>query len=104
MASTTPAATLEAFRDEGHVENVLGEGGPGLYEEARVLLNELVVTGAYNYDEGGFEDAIVLLADGALPVDRLVEPEDAALEELEDTMLDLFEGRIGAKVLVAPST
>ena len=70
----------------------------------RVLLNELVVTGAYNYDEGGFEDAIVLLADGALPVDRLVEPEDAALEELEDTMLDLFEGRIGAKVLVAPST
>ncbi|HJO24401.1 MAG: alcohol dehydrogenase catalytic domain-containing protein [Myxococcota bacterium] len=70
----------------------------------RVLLNELVITGAYNYDENGFEDAIALLADGALPVDRLVEPVDAALEELEGAMLDLFEGRIGAKVLVAPST
>lgn len=70
----------------------------------RVLLNELVVTGAYNYDADGFETAIALLAAGALPLDRLIEPADAALEDLQGAMLDLFEGRIGAKVLVAPST
>ena len=69
----------------------------------RVLLNELVVTGAYNYDEDGFEAAIGLLAGGSLPVDQLVESEDAGLGDLQGAMLELFEGRIGAKVLVAPS-
>lgn len=69
----------------------------------RVLLNELVITGAYNYDERGFQDAIDLLAKGVLPIDHLIEPTDAGLEDLEGAMLDLFEGRIGAKVLVAPS-
>jgi threonine dehydrogenase-like Zn-dependent dehydrogenase len=69
----------------------------------RILLNELVVTGAYNYDGGGFADALDLLASGALPVDLLVEPDDITLDHLLDTMRRLATGEVAAKVLVAPS-
>ncbi len=68
----------------------------------RVLLNELVVTGAYNYDDDGFEAALELLASGGLPVDLLIERDDVPLEGLLDAMRGLAEGRLGAKVLVRP--
>ncbi len=68
----------------------------------RVLLNELVVTGAFNYDAGGFERAIELLAAGRLPVDTLIEPDDAPLEGILDAMNDLTAGRRAGKVLVRP--
>ncbi|MDJ0850484.1 MAG: alcohol dehydrogenase catalytic domain-containing protein [Myxococcota bacterium] len=68
----------------------------------RVLLNELVVTGAYNYDENGFDAALELLASGRLPTELLIEREDVPLEGLQDAMRGLVEGRVGAKVLVAP--
>jgi 2-desacetyl-2-hydroxyethyl bacteriochlorophyllide A dehydrogenase len=68
----------------------------------RVLLNELVVTGAYNYDENGFVDALELLASGRLPTELLVESRDVALEGLQDAMERLVGGSLGAKVLVAP--
>src|SRR5207302_11498185 len=41
----------------------------------RILLNELLVTGDYNYDAGGFAAALALLGSGALPVELLVEPD-----------------------------
>lgn len=68
----------------------------------RVLLNELVVTGAFNYDAGGFERAIELLATGRLPVETLVEPDDAPLEGLLGAINDLAAGRRAGKVLVRP--
>ena len=68
----------------------------------RILLNELVVTGAYTYDEGGFERALDLLAAGALPVDDLIEPEAVGLDGLLDAMHGLAEGRLAGKVLVRP--
>ena len=69
----------------------------------RILLNELTVTGSYNYDPGGLEEALALLSDGAVPVDQLVEGADARLESLLDTMRALASGEIGGKVLVVPS-
>ena len=39
--NTVPAATLEAFRSEGHVENMLGGRGQEPFEEARARLDEL---------------------------------------------------------------
>ncbi len=68
----------------------------------RILLNELVVTGAYTYDEGGFERALDLLAAGALPVDDLIEPGAVGLDGLLDAMHGLAEGRLAGKVLVRP--
>ena len=42
------------------------------FDNNRILLNELVVTGAYTYDSTGFDDALALLGSGALPVDLLL--------------------------------
>ncbi len=68
----------------------------------RILLNELVVTGAYNYDENGFDAALALLASGKLPTSLLIEPDDVPLVGVLDAMEGLEAGRIGGKVLVVP--
>jgi threonine dehydrogenase-like Zn-dependent dehydrogenase len=68
----------------------------------RVLLNELVVTGAYCYDEGGVGAALELLASGALPTAGLLYPEDVPLEGLQGAIERLAHGRVAGKVLVAP--
>jgi len=68
----------------------------------RVLLNELVVTGAYNYDAGGFEEALSLLASGTLPTDHLIEPDDFPLEGLLGAIEQLGRGALGGKVMIRP--
>ena len=69
----------------------------------RILLNELVVTGAFNYDENGFADALRLLASGSLPTDLLIESKDVGLEDLLSTCERLAAGKIGGKQLVVPN-
>ncbi len=46
------------------------------FDPNRILLNELVITGAFVYDQGGFVRALELLASGKLANDLLVEQED----------------------------
>ena len=84
---------------------ILGTGmdSPGL-DTIRVLLNELVVTGAYNYDEHGFRDALELLANPSFPADRLIDERDVPLEGLLSAMERLVAGQIAGKVLVAPGS
>ena len=53
-------------------------------------------------DQGGFDEALGLLASGALPVDALLEPDEVGLDGLLDAMRDLAEGRRAGKVLVRP--
>jgi 2-desacetyl-2-hydroxyethyl bacteriochlorophyllide A dehydrogenase len=72
------------------------------FDPNRILLNELVVTGANTYDHDGFEQALALLASGRLPVDHLVEPEEVPLHGVLDAMRGLAEGRTAGKVLVRP--
>jgi (R,R)-butanediol dehydrogenase/meso-butanediol dehydrogenase/diacetyl reductase len=80
-----------------------GMSAPRL-DNNRILLNELVVTGAYNYDSGGFAAAIDLIASGRLPIDLLIEPDDVPLTGLLDAMHKLAAGKMAAKVLVVPRT
>lgn len=68
----------------------------------RMILNELVVTGAFTYDATGFEDAIELIGSGSLPLEALIEPEARPLDELLDTMRELRAGSIAGKVMVQP--
>jgi threonine dehydrogenase-like Zn-dependent dehydrogenase len=75
---------------------------PPRFDPNRILLNELVITGAYNYDDGGFESAMALLASGRLPVEELTEPGTVPLGGLVEAMRDLAAGRIAGKVLVKP--
>ena len=68
----------------------------------RVLLCELVVTGAYEYDEHGLSVALELIAGGRLETQLLVSAEDVGLDDLQRAMECLVAGKIGGKVLVAP--
>lgn len=73
------------------------------FDPNRILLNELVVTGAYTYDENGPADALALLASGALPTDALIEPHDVTLDAMLPALHRLARGEIPAKVMVAPN-
>jgi 2-desacetyl-2-hydroxyethyl bacteriochlorophyllide A dehydrogenase len=75
---------------------------PPRFDPNRILLNELVITGAFTYAAGGFADALELLGSGRLPVDVLVEPGEVGLGDLLDAMRGLADGRIAGKVLVRP--
>jgi (R,R)-butanediol dehydrogenase/meso-butanediol dehydrogenase/diacetyl reductase len=72
------------------------------FDPNRILLNELVITGAFTYDHDGFDRALDLLAGGGLPVEHLLEPEPVPLDGLLGAMQDLAEGRLAGKVLVRP--
>ncbi len=69
----------------------------------RILLNELVITGAYEYDAGGFDEALSLLASGPIDVDPVLAADDVPLDGLLRAMEGLATGRISGKVLVAPT-
>ncbi len=73
------------------------------FDPNRMLLNELTVCGSFVYDEGGFEQALELLGSEGFPLDLLIEPRDAPLDHLIDTMTDLADGRLAGKAMVVPS-
>jgi len=75
---------------------------PPRFDPNRIVLNEVIITGAFTYDRGGFEDALELLASGQLPNDALIEPGDVGLDGLLDVMRELAAGRVAGKVLVRP--
>ena len=72
------------------------------FDPNRILLNELVITGAFCYDDDGFQRALELLASGKLPVKELIDPIDVPLAGALEAMQGLASGRIAAKVLIAP--
>jgi threonine dehydrogenase-like Zn-dependent dehydrogenase len=76
---------------------------PPTFDPNRMLLNELHVCGSFVYDLGGFDRALELLASGAMPTDRLLEPVDIPLEGLSEALRCLYEGELPGKALVAPS-
>jgi 2-desacetyl-2-hydroxyethyl bacteriochlorophyllide A dehydrogenase len=72
------------------------------FDNNRILMNELVITGAFVYDEGGFDDALALLASPDFPTDVLIEPRDVPLDGLVDAIQGLHDGELAAKVMIAP--
>jgi 2-desacetyl-2-hydroxyethyl bacteriochlorophyllide A dehydrogenase len=72
------------------------------FEAMRILLNELIITGVYNYDPDGLGEALELLEKGVLPMQDLVEAEDVPLDELLPSMQRQVAGEISGKLLVAP--
>jgi threonine dehydrogenase-like Zn-dependent dehydrogenase len=76
---------------------------PPKLDPNRILLNELVITGAFCYDGDGFQRALELLADPRFPSELLVEPVDVVLGWLLDAIERLGAGDIPAKVLIAPA-
>ena len=68
----------------------------------RVLLNELLITGAFNYDTDGFRASLALISSGDLPLDDLLESEAVGLDGLLEAMNRLRAGELAGKVLVQP--
>jgi threonine dehydrogenase-like Zn-dependent dehydrogenase len=72
------------------------------FDHNRILLNELVVTGAYGSDEKETKRGLELLASGRLPTARLIEPRDVPLDGLLGAAELLGRGELAGKVMVAP--
>ena len=72
------------------------------FDPNRIILQELTVTGTVEYTPADYHAAIALLAEGGLPVDELIEPEDVPLSGLQQAMEQLMAGELAGKVLVAP--
>jgi len=73
------------------------------FDNNRILLNELVITGAFIYDADGFDRALELLADASFPSDVLIEAEDVPLDDILSAIEGLHEGELAAKVMIVPS-
>ena len=73
------------------------------FDSNRILLNELVITGAFVYDPDGFPRALELLASPDFPTDVLIEPDDVPLEGLAAAVERLVSGELPGKVLVVPT-
>jgi (R,R)-butanediol dehydrogenase/meso-butanediol dehydrogenase/diacetyl reductase len=104
-ASGVPAAQAQALEQVRRGGTLMLVGaGPGLpkWSASRILLNEIWISGSYVYDDGGFEEALALLAGGAIPVDLLTEPDDVPLDGLLEAIHELAAGRVAGKVLVVP--
>jgi threonine dehydrogenase-like Zn-dependent dehydrogenase len=76
-----------------------GLGVPKM-DAMRVITSEITITGALNYDENGFQEALQLLAKKILPLEYLIEPVDVPLEELLEHMRALVAGDLAGKVMV----
>jgi L-iditol 2-dehydrogenase len=75
---------------------------PPRLDANRILLNELVVTGAFVYDADGFERSLELLARPDFPTRLLIEPDDVPLDGLYDAIVGLHDGALAAKVMIVP--
>jgi (R,R)-butanediol dehydrogenase/meso-butanediol dehydrogenase/diacetyl reductase len=73
------------------------------FDNNRILLNELTITGAFVYDADGFERALELLAKPDFPSDVLIEPEDVPLDGILDAIHGLHDGELAAKVMIVPN-
>jgi len=82
---------------------IVGTGfEPPKINQNRVIIFELEIIGAYNYDDDGFQPAVDLLDSGTLPLESLIEPHDIPLSEVMDSMERLSRGEISSKVMVRP--
>ncbi len=90
----------------------LGRGGtltlvgagiePPTFDPNRFILNELSVVGSFIYDQGGFDDALELLATDGFPTDMIIEADDVPLDGISDALSGLARGRFAGKVMVVP--
>jgi (R,R)-butanediol dehydrogenase / meso-butanediol dehydrogenase / diacetyl reductase len=95
-------AGLSQLRRGGRLVLVGAGMEPPSFDPNRLLLNELEVCGSFIYDEGGFSQALDLLASGLIPIDVLIEPDDVPLGGLIGALVGLADGSIAGKVMVNP--
>ncbi|MEX0665451.1 MAG: alcohol dehydrogenase catalytic domain-containing protein [Acidimicrobiia bacterium] len=106
---------LECSGHAGAMESALGQlkrggtlvlVGAGMhrprFDNNRILLNELLITGAFIYDADGFDRALELLANRSFPSDTLIEADDVPLDNILGAIAGLHDGELAAKVMIVP--
>jgi (R,R)-butanediol dehydrogenase/meso-butanediol dehydrogenase/diacetyl reductase len=82
---------------------VVGTGfEPPRINQNRMIIFELEIIGAYNYNDEGFGPAVELLNAGGLPFDALIEPDNVPLTDVMVSMERLARAEIPGKVMVQP--
>jgi threonine dehydrogenase-like Zn-dependent dehydrogenase len=82
---------------------IVGTGfEPPKINQNRMIIFELEIIGAYNYNDEGFQPAVDLLDSGTLPFDALIEPDNVPLSDVMVSMEQLARGEIASKVMVQP--
>ena len=82
---------------------IVGTGfEPPKINQNRMIIFELQIIGAYNYNDEGFQPAVDILDSGTLPFDALIEPQNIALSDVMVSMERLARGEIPSKVMVQP--
>jgi (R,R)-butanediol dehydrogenase/meso-butanediol dehydrogenase/diacetyl reductase len=82
---------------------IVGTGfEPPRINQNRMIIFELEIIGAYNYNDEGFQPAVDLLDSGTLPFEALIEPQNVPLSEVMVSMERLALGEIPSKVMVQP--
>jgi 2-desacetyl-2-hydroxyethyl bacteriochlorophyllide A dehydrogenase len=82
---------------------IVGTGfEPPRINQNRMIIFELEIIGAYNYNDEGFQPAVDLLNSGKLPLQALIEPDNIPLSEVMVSMERLARGEIPSKVMVQP--
>lgn len=72
------------------------------FDPNRIILNELTIKGTVEYTPDDYEAALSMLADGLIPTELLIEPEDQPLSRLQWVVGRLSGGEIAGKVMVVP--
>jgi L-iditol 2-dehydrogenase len=103
IAAATQAAMGQLKRGGTLVLIGAGKDPLGL-SPSRILLNELVITGAFVYDHDGFERALELLGRPDFPTDVLIEANDVPLDGIFEAIQQLGAGELAAKVMIVPPT
>ncbi len=105
-ARGTPSAAESALGQLDYAGTlvIIGTGfEPPRFNQNRLIIFELQIIGAYNYNDEGFQPAVDLLDHGTLPLESLIEPHDVPLGEVMVSMERLARGEIPSKVMVRPS-
>jgi (R,R)-butanediol dehydrogenase/meso-butanediol dehydrogenase/diacetyl reductase len=97
---------MEAALDSLDRAGTLVLSGSGMrrprFDPNRIIMNELVVTGTYEYTQEDYRLAMDLLTTGRLPTETLIEPDDQPLGRLQWAMEQLTAGELAGKVMVVP--
>lgn len=96
-------AGLHQLRRGGRLVLVGTGMEPPSFDPNRMIVMELTVTGAFVYDEGGFDRAAELLASGELPVDVLIDDVEFGLDGVAEATDRLFRGELAGKVMIRPN-
>ena len=77
---------------------IVGTGfEPPRINQNRMIILELEIIGAYNYNDEGFRPAVDLLDSGTLPLDALIEPDNIPLNEVMVSMERAPRGQYRAR-------